>query len=160
MHACAYGSSRKKLTSFLCSHREFSKLELYCDGQHEHQPWGVTADGQFSTALEAEYPRAMCLKYAEIFHELCKQRNIQPSQQTAMEVQKLSLYQQPKGRKLPQLVPEYSCTKIIQVKHLPPVDHKGCLTKPLQDIPVGSKLLRTEAKKGSTLCFFWYLQIL
>ena len=96
----------------------------------------------------------MCLKYAEIFHELCKQRNIQPSQQTAMEVQKLSLYQQPKGRKLPQLIPEYGCTKIIQVKHLPPVDHKGCLTKPLQDIPVGSKLLRTEAKKGSTLCVF------
>ena len=37
MHACAYGSTRKKLTSFLCSHREFQKLELYCNGQHEHQ---------------------------------------------------------------------------------------------------------------------------
>ena len=154
MHACAYGSSRKKLTSFLCSHREFSKLELYCDGRHEHQPWGIAEDGSFSTALEAEYPRAMCLKYAEIFHELCQQRKIHPGQQTAMEVQKLSPYQQPKGRKLPQLVPEYSFTKTIQVKHLPPVDHKGCLTKPLQDIPAGSKLLRTEAKKGSTLCIF------
>ena len=114
MHACAYGSSRKKLTSFLRNHREFSKLELYCDGQHEHQPWGIAEDGSFSTALEAEYPRAMCLKCAEIFHELCQQRNTHPGQQTAMEVQKLPPYQQPKGRKLPadprvQLHENHSC---------------------------------------------------
>ena len=78
MHACAYGSTRKKLTSFWCSHRDFYKLELYCDGQHEHQAWGIAADGTFSTAMEAEYPRALCLRYAEIFHELCQQRNIYP----------------------------------------------------------------------------------
>ncbi|CAL1129051.1 unnamed protein product [Cladocopium goreaui] len=94
---------RKKLTSFLCSHREFAALELYCDGQHEHLPWGIAEDGAFSTSHEAEYPKALCVRYAEIFHELCRARGIVPVQQASDEVQKLAPNQQPKGRKLPQL---------------------------------------------------------
>ena len=154
MHACAYGSARKKLTSFLCSHREFAALELYCDGQHEHLPWGIAEDGAFSTSHEAGYPKALCVRYAEIFHELCRTRGIAPAQQASDEVQKLAPNQQPKGRKLPQLIPEFSFTKTMQVDKLPQVDHKGCLLHHMQGIPAGSKLLRTEAKRGSTLCVF------
>ena len=155
MHACAYGSARKKLTSFLCSHREFAALELYCDGQHEHLPWGIAEDGAFSTSHEAEYPKALCVRYAEIFHELCRTRGIVPAQQASDEVQKLAPNQQPKGRKLPQLIPEFSFTKTMQVDKLPQVDHKGCLLHHMHGIPAGSKLLRTEAKRGSTLLCFW-----
>ena len=42
MHACAYGSARKKLTFFLCSHREFTSLELYCD-RCPRGPVGIAA---------------------------------------------------------------------------------------------------------------------
>lgn len=126
MHACAYGSARKKLTSFLCSHREFASLELYCDGQHEHLPWGIAEDGAFSTSHEAEYPKALCVRYAEIFHALCQTRGVVPQPQATTEVQKLAPHQQPRGRKLPQLIPEFAFTKTIQVDKLPQVDPKGC----------------------------------
>ncbi|CAL1169263.1 unnamed protein product [Cladocopium goreaui] len=105
------------------NHREFAALELYCDGQHEHLPWGIAEDGAFSTSHEAEYPKALCVKYAEIFHELCRTRGIVPAQQASDEVQKLAPNQQPKGRKLPQLIPEFAFTKTMQADKLPQLWH-------------------------------------
>lgn len=60
MHACAFGGDRMKLTTFLCSENAFHKMSRFCDGTHEHLPWGTADDGTFNTALEAEYPAEMC----------------------------------------------------------------------------------------------------
>ena len=113
---------------------------------------GHCGDGAFSTSHEAEYPKALCVRYAETFHALCQTRGIVPQLQAIAEVQKLAPHQQSRGRKLPQLIPEFSFTKTIQVDKLPQVDHKGCLTHHMHGIPAGGKMLRTEAKRGSILC--------
>ena len=57
--ACMHGGSRDKRTSFLSS-LDLSDLCLDCDGNHWHTEWGVTEDGTFATANEAEYPTLLC----------------------------------------------------------------------------------------------------
>lgn len=66
LHACAYGGERKKNTAFLCSNEELWALEEFCDGSHPHKPWGYDYEkGEFNTAKEAEYPRALCEQYLD-----------------------------------------------------------------------------------------------
>jgi hypothetical protein len=59
-----HGGCRKKATTFWTNVPEFHKLAVLCDGSHEHAPWGVTADGRFTTAEEAAYPRLLCRRLA------------------------------------------------------------------------------------------------
>ena len=49
LHACAYGGSRPKLTSFLGTVPGLESSK-FCPGDHEHRPWGVDEKGQFRTA--------------------------------------------------------------------------------------------------------------
>ena len=46
LHACAYGGSRPKLTSFLGTVPGLESLSKFCPGDHEHRPWGVDEKGQ------------------------------------------------------------------------------------------------------------------
>ena len=39
-HHCRYGSARRKLTKFLHNIPAFQNLELLCDNEHKHEPWG------------------------------------------------------------------------------------------------------------------------
>ena len=57
--AYMHGGSRDKRTSFLSS-LDLSDLCFDCDGNHWHAEWGVTEDGTFATANEAEYPTLLC----------------------------------------------------------------------------------------------------
>ena len=38
----------------------FDDLGILCTNDHEHEPWGQTADGQWATALEVVYPWDLC----------------------------------------------------------------------------------------------------
>ena len=51
-HACAFGSTRKKLTTFLVSDANlYESLQQFCPGNHEHEPWGFDhATSTFNTA--------------------------------------------------------------------------------------------------------------
>eukprot|EP00435_Cladocopium_sp_Y103_P070387 s19_g35.t1 len=72
-HACAFGSSRKKLTSFLSNRHEFIGMCKFCDdvAPHEHEGWGYDhVNKVFNTAKEAEYPHAMCKQYAQILAQM------------------------------------------------------------------------------------------
>ena len=75
IHACMYGSSRRKGTAFLMIFLA-ENLQTECDGLHNHLPWGMvdTADGkrQFSTSLETEYPHQLCKHL--LFWSSCKNR--------------------------------------------------------------------------------------
>ena len=158
-HACAFGSTRKKLTTFLVSQATIYKpLQRFCPGDHQHEPWGYDAlEGTFNTAKEAEYPDGMCQAFAEIVQSIAQQRNIvvhnfmEKSSATAPQVQK-------RGRRVPQLVPEFLLTKTVLVRNIPSLDSKKCLLRAYGDIPAGSKLLRTEANKGkdgqAVMCVF------
>ena len=158
-HACAFGSTRKKLTTFLVSDATlYAALERFCPGNHEHEPWGYDAiAGTFNTAKEAEYPDEMCQVFADIVQSIVQQRKLDinnfmaKSTATAPQTQK-------RGRRTPQAVSEFLWTKTVLMSNVPAVDSKKCLVHACGDIPSGCKLLRTEANKGKDknlhLCVF------
>ena len=162
-HACAFGSTRKKLTTFLVSDGDLYKpLQRFCPGDHEHEPWGYDhATSTFNTAKEAEYPDGMCKTYVDIVQHIVSQRGLQvedfagKSVAVAPQVQK-------RGRRVPQLVSEYLWTKAILLETEPELDNKKCLRKAHGPIPAGCKLLRTEANKRKsgnlTMCVFGCLR--
>ena len=39
--ACMHGSERPKRTTFLATKGVFARLGVFCDGNHEHAPWGL-----------------------------------------------------------------------------------------------------------------------
>ena len=67
-----FGGSRPKKTRFRTTAPLANKLSGPCTGEHPprwtradgatrlHKPWGVTQEGKFATAEEAEYPRDLC----------------------------------------------------------------------------------------------------
>ena len=61
-------SSRRKLTKFLHNIPTFQQLELMCDNQHQHEPWGQDPSGQWRTDEETtclwERRRAIAAKLA------------------------------------------------------------------------------------------------
>ena len=147
LHSCAYGGERKKNTAFLCSEREFWELERFCDGTHPHKGWGYDAEaGEFNTAKEAEYPRALCEQYANVLERMVYGSLDTPRFHGASE--KLRPQQQAKGRTMPQIIPEFGTIRCILSSNAPHVDDKRLLKGQWMGVPSGSKLLRTEAKGG------------
>eukprot|EP00435_Cladocopium_sp_Y103_P056490 s946_g19.t1 len=145
-HACAFGSSRKKLTSFLSNRHEFIGMCKFCDdvAPHEHEGWGYDhVNKVFNTAKEAEYPHAMCKQYAQILAQMMDVTLI-PTAQPRMSPQL-----QPRGRKVPQIIPEFLEVASRLLPEIPALDNKHTLLQPCGPIPAGSKLLRSEADKGS-----------
>ena len=103
-HACAYGSTRKKLTSFLANRDEFHELSKFCQdvAPHQHEGWGYDSDNKcFNTAKEAEYPLQMCQPYARILEGFMDNNLLQAKPERMLP------QVQPKGRKTPQLIPEF-----------------------------------------------------
>ena len=153
-HACAFGSSRKKLTSFLSNREEFAALSKFCHdvAPHVHEGWGYDHENKcFNTAKEAEYPSLMCQQYARVLETLLNQ-DLLPSNQSRMLPQS-----QPKGRKMPQLIPEFFDVISCLLDELPALTSKKNLVHRQGRIPAGSRLLRAEANKGGSgkfLCVF------
>ena len=147
-HSCAYGGKRYKATSFLTNHPAFLTFCKECDGSHDHLPWGFDADTkQFSTALEAEYPRALCDEYARVLLDIAAINNI-PVKLFPKADDKLHPQKQAAGRAVPPLIPEYERVTTVLLSSEPSMDSNRLL-QDLPNIPAGSKLLRSEAKGGS-----------
>ncbi|CAL1143235.1 unnamed protein product [Cladocopium goreaui] len=138
---------RKKKTAFLCSEAEFMVLEKFCDGTHPHKQWGYDFEkGEFNTAKEAEYPKALCEQYANVLERLAFGSNFQRA--TIDRPEKVRPQQQAKGRALPQIIPEFAAVRTVTSNEMPPINDKKVLSSSWHSIPAGSKLLRTEAKRG------------
>ena len=157
-HNCAYGGLRFKKTSFLTNCEVFGCLAKLCDGGHQRLPWSYDDTAQqFDTALEAEYPVALCQAYVRVLLQISDDSGVPISQYDTMTNQ-MRPHKQPAGRKVAPLIPEYFKTVTVTLPGDPPLDGKRCLSKPVRDIPMGSKLLRSEANKGTnnqyTLCVF------
>lgn len=153
-HACAWG---KKKTSFLSNRPNISIMEKFCEDvpPHQHDSWGVDASGGFATALEAEYPVAMCEQLVKVVDEICADMNVKVSH---AGIQAPREHRQPRGRATPQLIPEFETVVTLMLRAAPVLDSKRCITTELLSnkiwIPVGSKLLRSEKKGKLTLCVF------
>ena len=152
-HACAFGGTRPKKTSFLSNRKAVGLMQKFCDDvePHTHEPWGCTPSGGFATALEAQYPTGMCEQLVKVLDEICSAMGVQvqPADQKLPRVDKQS-----RGRATPQLVPEYETVSSLLLSEQPPLDNKRCLTKPCQHVPEGSRFLRSEKKGKRWLCVF------
>ena len=147
-HSCAYGGKRYKGTSFLTNHPAFLVLCRQCDGMHEHLPWGFDEQSQqFSTALEAEYPRPLCQEYTRILLDMAASNGIEVTPFPRAS-EKLHPHKQHAGRAVPPLVPEYDKVVSMLLPTSPKLDGKNKLLQALPNIPKGSKLLRSEVKGG------------
>ena len=128
-----------------------------CPGEHQHEPWGLDDNNEFNTAKEAEYPIGMCQAYAQVLTAIANDKGI--SLTASPMDHSIRPYSQVRGRKLPPIIPEYGKVVSILLNSPPALSDKKTLSRRLGDIPMGSKLLRTEAKQGGSHCiFFWHLQ--
>lgn len=167
LHACMFRGMRKKKTSLLTNKTEFQALSVFCDGSHEHAPWGIDENNEFNTAKEAQYPQGFCDEYYKVLEQIFPhaptdadaQHNTEPTNQLYRP------FAQPRGRKIPQLINEFAAVHTVVLEVVPPVNNKRSIMAPIKHIPVGAKLLRTEAKKGhrweeqSVVCL-WYFSLM
>ena len=156
LHACMFGSQRKKKTSLLTNIEALLEMGILCDDSHPHAEWGLDEQNNFNTAKEAEYPRQFCEVYIDIVLHLCEAQGWVNSDNNRIASPPLS---QPRGRKTRPLIPEFKMVRSIMLSRIPALDHKKKLRNAISDIPAGSKLLRAEAKTGNDnrnvfLCVF------
>ena len=151
IHACMYGSSRRKSTAFLMNFAA-GNLQTECDGLHTHLPWGMvdTADGkglQFSTSLETEYPQQLCKQLALAFLEQLQRQGKAPQQMEQYEdqLQKIGAGVQPRGARAPLLLGDFKfkvevTSDGVEVPTVIGPDARF----PFQGIPVEAKLVSSR----------------
>ena len=64
-HHCMYGSSRRKHTCLIHNIATVKSMQLLCDNQHPHEPWGQS-NGTWATAQETAYPWPLSRRLATL----------------------------------------------------------------------------------------------
>jgi len=114
-----FGGRRLKKTGIATNCANVNAHAMLCDGLHEHAPYEFR-NGQFDTALEAEYPRSFCEALVRGVAEHLQQLHSWGPLDLAKKI-KLAraaaavTNQQPK--RMPQLVPEFE--NVRQILHVP-----------------------------------------
>eukprot|EP00435_Cladocopium_sp_Y103_P067316 s126_g29.t2 len=157
IHACMYGSKRRKSTAFLMNFSAPS-LRAECDGEHQHLPWGMVdaQDGQglkFSTSLETEYPSLLCKHIAIAFLEFLKSTGKVVSEESAWDdqLQKIGAGVQPRGGRSPLILGEFKFKIDVTSSNVPvPAHISADVPPPFQGVPLDAKLIssREEVQKG------------
>ena len=151
IHACMYGSKRRKSTSFLMNfHAE--NLLLECNNSHSHLPWGMVDmnDGaglKFSTSLETEYPGPLCRQLALAFLERMQSQGKQltPAAAHNEQLHKLGAGTQPRGGRSPILMGEFQFKiEVTSFAAQPPQCIEDDTVWPFQGIPIGAKLISSR----------------
>ena len=162
---CMFGGRRLKRTGIATNCENVQFFAMQCDGLHEHAPYEFR-NGQFDTALEAEYPKCFCealvrgvTEHLQRLHDwgpldLAKRVKLARSAAVATS-------QQPK--RMPQLVLEFQ--KVQQVLHVPKdyaisLDNKRntlqCHIFQCDSanvfIPCKSRMLRRTPQRGCSSC--------
>ena len=127
-HSCCHGSRRKKDTGWLSTPKIFANLNAVCQGDHDHDPWGVTYQmGQWKldTASEAAYPMLLAQRAAAclVVHAKSKGWSL-VSRPKLHDLATASLNKQSKKHK--PLIPEY---------------HRVVFQQSNTDIPSGAKII-------------------
>ena len=133
-HHCMYGSARRKHTRLVHNLPTVCQMELLCDNQHAHEPWGYAQDG-WATAEETAYPWPLCRRLATLVALQLQQHGIQcPTPTFATHASKLdALRQQTEWQTSTKGLPWVSEFKTIQ--HIPAS----------QPIPADARLIGTPA---------------
>ena len=126
---CMLGGERDTWTRLVATFKVIEQLNITCDRQHVHTPWGQTRENQgkllWAKSLESQYPRKMCVAVVMV---ILQQLSLQGLQWRAQELQEIAHHplmvakqaqiavgQQPKTSKLPPLVPEFSKIVVCRV---------------------------------------------
>jgi hypothetical protein len=149
--------SRAKWSRFRTNILEFKALAGPCRLSHTHLEWGIKPDGSFATADEAAYPIQLCAQMASVLVRHLENKNLGPytfdSQPTlnttdVHKKRRLLGFSQPRGSKLPPLIPEFAEVQVLS---------------PGSQIDPQAKLLRYDFKGGEkdeqlaypVVGFFW-----
>jgi hypothetical protein len=115
---------------FITSQPAFQQLELMCDNQHQHEPWGQDPSGHWRTSEETTYPWELCRAIATKLARQLQHDGIKCSppvfalQEASLQTMRASTDLQPR-RGLPSMVPEFK--KVLQhptSQKLPPYARK------------------------------------
>ena len=163
-HNCQHGGQRAKVTRLAHNIDLFSELRLMCPGEsqgHQHLPWSRNGKA-FATSEEKVYLWTLCRRVADIVLRTLLKRGFRaapdsmPSGASAQHVEAAAATNtQPRGKKLPPLVPEFAqiititcneplfpgITKIEVKTDLP--DNADC-SVPITSLPAGSRILRQD----------------
>ena len=119
---CMFGGLRNKWSRWVATKGLFSSMQITCDGKHTHLPWGFTAEAlkpgwNFATAEEAEYPKVLCQRAAQLVHEQVVLSGALPvpgalsdsgfKDRQSKHLNRAATGKLPRGRVLPQLVSEF-----------------------------------------------------
>ena len=153
---CMFGGQRLKHQRLRGNFPELAAMGKMCDKAHVHLPYSRSQSG-FDTALEAEYPRVFCVKLVDCCVAALQRKGLRlPDPKFVSNryvdvreqvLRKIAAWKQPRGRRSPQLLPEFK-----EVISLPKVVLGQCTLdsklKTMQTVaqesftvPVGSKLL-------------------
>lgn len=102
-----------------CPHKVFSALAATCQGDHEHDPWGVSwqmGQWKFDTSSEASYPQLLAQRAANflVAHATSMNWSLKSKQPRLHDLATASLNKQSKKHK--PLIPEYHRVT-FQTKH-------------------------------------------
>ena len=149
---CAWGSKRMLQRSLLSTMPAMCGIQALCPNNHEHLPIGRTQqpDGSYKwdTADEAAYTVELCRKIVAIVQT---DLNLWPDKPQASpdnvginQRGQIALQKQPRGRRMPPIMPEFVAQTTIKLDQMPPLDNKACLKHTVQGVPQFSKLLGFE----------------
>lgn len=164
---CMLGGPQDKWTQIAANFCAIAELDIACDKQHSHLPWGKTLDEQgrvvFATATEAQYPRKMCVAQVQCVLRQLQRQNMdlpadslmQAQEHKAFEVQaaRIANMNQSRRAKIPPTVPDVSSVAVFYAtsRAQVPVQLLGKLQEPCNlftstaqpaSVPSHSRLLR------------------
>lgn len=154
-HTCMFNAPRAKRTAIWTSVKQMLQLQRDCDGQHEHEPWGLTANNTFATAEECAYNAELAAHWSAAIDAYATQSGLQPLPQTLAQwhhdptlnndhVNKTVVGFQPRGHRVPPVMTDFLLPSKINIdvykdfKRLPP----GARLPSDAPFPSGSRLLR------------------
>lgn len=163
---CMFGSNRAKKTKLAHVIPSFASLHVDCNGQHEHAAWGKTNNG-WATSEETAYPIQLCVAMTTaLLQELSEGGCVMPPLSMVdvglddLPQHKAAAGIQPRGKKLPPLVPHYKqvvqlCGPRCALAHVTflvawPIPGDVQCTADLTHIPAGSRVLRAISSGGLT----------
>ena len=134
-----------------------------CDNSHLHAPWGRLRSGVWATAVEAEYPSLLCVRYLRHLLTAPIPRGavaLGPLFIVRNRAMAVSSVRQPRSRRCLPLAREFK--EVVTCKLLEfssPLQAGQCLTTVFNAAPLGSKLIRRSAvgMDGSVELFFGVL---
>ena len=170
LHHGMFGSRRQKKTLLVRNSVGLLSLAVLCDGQHDHDKWGMV-ENKFATSLETAYPWRLCQAIADAIQQQLQSAGVvfPPLQLKDLDnvIQASRAFAGVQTRrKLPPLVPEFHhCVTVEGLIPQPPagftpgqktgVDFhvpRNCSTQPPTNfIPAGSKILRAQFVQGESV---------